>query len=536
MNLHALPSAVSQWLTAFTPPDITTIAGPKTYIPIKPISVTPSTSHSSLLGRVRTLTPVDLYKFLQKYKWARIALCTGVIALLLAPSVFQRQSVGFLALAIFLCGFRSYAIVQQQYAQDQANRIEDAGTTIMPTAPDRVRELEQHFTLLTNSYQALLDTVKGYSHAQNGATRMLMPASAKELKVAIAYGLFAMHKTQAHYLKITSLDSRTWRCLVIKNQHGHVDIALPYKPIGSGTFGKVYAIHLLSQTGISQYAIKRLRPNQCSTKLAFQLQSFENEYHKLHWMHMMLDKLQMEKTGLQEAPYALLQVTTDEGIQIPAIIGTLHDADGSALAIDSDFYDHPAVIIDTMLQLFKGLKSLQTLQIYHGDINPRNIYFTKLCHNAFKVCLADFGNALSLAEKLAGRKGAYTPGYQSPGQHTLLQAYQNSGALNSYATLLWQSDLYALVVSLYEIITNSGYATDSNQGCFNDSLIAHILPAKIVEMMKDGLHVSDFRRPDADRFIEALTMVAAGDANSHSNAAISKDEKKISKKTSNSLA
>jgi serine/threonine protein kinase len=257
------------------------------------------------------------------------------------------------------------------------------------------------------------------------------------------------------------------------------------RKIAEGGFGEVY----FALKGETPVAIKRLKDEKSKDPQKRAL--FENEIEILKKLShpnipRFIDSFQSEKEFLLIMEYI-------DGLNLAALL--------KLLAIENS-YPPPAFVFEVLLQLCSVLRYLHSYSengcfrpVIHCDVKPKNILITR----SAKVALVDFTVS---TQKLNERKQiAGTFMYMSPG---ILMGEAPSE----------QSDVYALVATLYEllllrpVVKEGGTINDVFGYLLSQGHIDRIRKMRIVKplesLLLDGLA---FHRDD--RFLNARELEVA---------------------------
>ncbi|KAL0220814.1 hypothetical protein RCL1_000668 [Eukaryota sp. TZLM3-RCL] len=233
------------------------------------------------------------------------------------------------------------------------------------------------------------------------------------------------------------------------------------QPIGSGTFGTVYAS---DWQGIP---------------VAIKLVSLTNDARR---------RLNRELSFMQNLNHPLV-VRVFGLTEYNGQIGIVMERGDTTLPSPSSLSE---VTRESALNIVRAVKFLHSRGIIHGDIKPGNI----LLING-KIKLTDFGTARSLNGAQAPTQNAYTPAYAP------LEAFNDIHSC--------QGDVYSLGVVLYEILCNQrAFDGDGHHTIFKKKQQGFIppyignIPRPLKKIINRCLSTNPQLRPSIDEIIRVL--------------------------------
>lgn len=249
------------------------------------------------------------------------------------------------------------------------------------------------------------------------------------------------------------------------------------KHLGKGTFGTVNAVTDLSNA--NTYANKMA---------ANSLQAYEdvmNECQMLNWIHK--DATLM---GLQAKPHTFMDLTKTGGSV--GYIGKLYDCDLSQIIKNENFNRASMETkVHAIYQLVNGLSHLKRLEVIHGDIKPGNILVKEETNGYYTCCISDLGGARERAKADGIR--THTPYYTST-KHAIDGEKTFFTWQSSRMDALQKNDLFALGISIYQMLTNGKYPCSIENNyptrvLFNEFAFTYDTPPELIELLKNMINL-----------------------------------------------
>ena len=193
------------------------------------------------------------------------------------------------------------------------------------------------------------------------------------------------------------------------------------KPIGEGSFGKIYLIENFETH--EQYALKKIICHSLDEVKQFQ-REFELMYSKAHDNIMKIYKVQ----------YKCLDFTTYSIYVLMELAIYDWNTEITNRKINKQFYTEKE-IVDILKQIVGALYFLEKNNIAHRDIKPQNVLIYK--NNVYKV--ADFGEAKSVQDTIQEATLRGSELYMSPALFNGLKYNKKNVVHNAY-----KSDVFSL--------------------------------------------------------------------------------------------